>query len=186
MPQKELLLSVKRIICLEAGTCCYRAGVHFTSQLIQDDAPEFVTATNFYKAIQWLTQNGQAGDTILLPHVSEVCHLVSFNPQFELDEEHVFNLENPPIYLAKGHPKSGNENCCAAIEVLKPLLGQEQEKYIFIEADNTQESARQAKNGQAGYCITNQNGVDKYDLTPVQKLHTSTVVWMPFKFIKLT
>jgi len=90
----------------------------------------------------------------------------------------LFELENPPIYLARNPRSERDDMTLVTLKTLEGLVSEFQidervgdritgftikSPYDLFYTDNTQTAAKLVAEGKATYCITNQSGLDRYN-----------------------
>jgi hypothetical protein len=177
-----------RLISLQPGTCCDRAAAIF-SECAFALPPQRLFVESFAAAVEMAA--GKPDDILLVPHVHEVCATLSTTEGWQLLDELVFPLDNPPLHLAKKFGSQplfkGLPKHCATIEQLAPLLANHnplsQPSFYFHFVQNTQTAARLcADSTNVEYCITNQHGLEQFELESVRQLKHMKIWWMPFRW----
>ncbi len=169
-------MTIKGIISLEEGTCCHRAVLHMVESFKIN--PEIIFVKSFQEAKELLVKLNSDEVIMLAPHVNDTAKDLTFAKHFEWDKELLFSLPNPKLFLVKNHDKVIDDNSCAALPVLQNLV--DVSKFSFAEVSNTQEAARFVAENKTVYGITNENGLQKYQLEVVEELKHMEVVWFSF------
>ena len=173
MPEdnSEKLKGLHHIISLEEGTCTDRAAKHFAETGFEQK-PEIDYVAYFDEGEGLAKEN--PGHMLLVPYIHPIAHRLSIDTEWEVLDDHTFLLPNPPLYLARGN---GGLRKCASLPVLQRLVT---EKGIeFVDADNTQKAAAMAGSAQYYWCVTNDEGLKKHDLTIVRTLEQVDNLWLP-------
>lgn len=163
------------IISLEPGTCTELAVKKFAVQCFSKK-PKIQYVKTFEEAVDSCKKIKNS--ILLLCHLHHLCSDLECNIQWRSLPDLAFFLKNPPIYLAENQNIKGKT--CASIKTLQRLANIK--NFKFIEAENTQQAAKMAANGQCRYSITNQTGLKKYHLSIVKELKKMTACWIPFSF----
>lgn len=165
------------VVSLEPGTCTERAATKFAAEaFIQKPAMHYVTA--FVEGINFAKHNRNT--VILLPHIHQLCSDLECDSEWKSLTDFVFPLENPPLYLAENKNNLNNKKCAALITLRKL---HNDKNLQFIDAANTQRAAAMTAEGSCRYCITNQDGLEKNNLSIVKELKKMTVFWIPFVYL---
>ena len=184
-------MAAKHLYILPEGTCCYRAAQHFAQTTPSN--PEMVVVASFYDGMNRLKElgGGDEGNYLLVPDISEANAVITEAPGWSWEPSLSFALENPPLHYAKSKRSTvpNHQNRCASIPALQPLLENNPmfarpEMFEFHDVHSTQEAAIAAIEGEAGFCITNQSGLDKAKgkLDSILTLKHMTVFWKLFRY----
>jgi len=143
----------------------------------------FEHVLSFHDGMQLLAALQDPGVILLLPHVHESCALATLKDGFELLPNFVMAIPNPPLYLATKHSSAcqTTNNRIAAIPILFVLISGATPPDKFA-VHSTQEAARLVVNGECRFCITNSDGIKKYELEILKELKQTTVLWLPFRY----
>lgn len=172
------------VVSLIEGTCSYRASLYFCKQhgIHQQNIKQ---VNSFFEGKAYLSSQHVENQIMLIPHVHELALSLTMHSDFQLLNKYVFNLMNPELVLARSNTALPlYENRCATIKTLRTLLVNDDSQYpiYFFDTHNTQEAAYSSAIGECGYCITNENGLNKYskELTLIRNLKRFKVFWFPF------
>jgi hypothetical protein len=187
-----VVASIRQIVSLPPGTCCARAVQEFLRRF-PDFAPslEINEVTNFFEGrLQIEADKGNSRTLFLIPDINEINTLITEAAGWCWHPELSFAYENPPLWFARGCKDKtlpAYAARCASIQALRPLLEQDSsftkpEGLKFLDVHSTQEAALAAADGECGWAVTNQEGVDKYHLRPVRRLKHMVVFWKAFTF----
>ena len=166
-------LTMPNIVSLEKGTCTDRAVGYFLKLEREKregktggtpffcEEPVVIYKPTFDEMIACTRET--SGNVMFIPHVrTDISVRLAYTTEpWRCINEMVFVLANPPLYLAGKEATPGRT--CATLNRLQSLV-HESLGLTFVEAENTQDAARQVHNGQADLCITNQKGVEIYQL----------------------
>ncbi len=176
-------MKVEKIISLEEDTCCHRAVLHMIESFGLN--PEIMFVKSFQEAKELLIQTNSSETIMLVPHLNDIAKELTFAKHFDWDKSLLFSIPNPRLFLVK---KTGrdvlHENTCATLPVLQNLV--DNTKFSFIDTNNTQESARFVADKKTSYGITNESGLQKYKLEPIEELKAMEVVWFSFRYNQRT
>lgn len=183
---------INHLYVLPEGTCCFRAALHLAKSNAKPP-PEFIIAASFYEGMSKVkdASGGPEGSYLLVPDISEANAVITEAPGWNWSPELSFALPNPPLHYAKskGATVPNHQSRCASIPALRPLLlndprFQKPEKFEFHDVHSTQEAAIAATEGEAGFCITNEEGLKKAkrELSSILVLKPMTVFWKLFYY----
>ena len=169
------------LVSLEEGTCCYRAAKYFSTHAFETP-PVLITEPTFYDGRNRAEKEPHS--ILLLPCVHEICGEVYTSKNWELLDSLIFHIPNPPLYLARAKKLPNHQRqVCASIRRLRTLLDEPNTLWggEFLDVDTTQQAAKMvAVDRRCGFCITNHDGLMKYDLDVVQELKRMMMGWYPF------
>ncbi|MAF81177.1 hypothetical protein CL628_04155 [bacterium] len=175
------------IVTLEKGTCTYRAASFLLdSQMLANSRIELHEVSTFREGVKELRKGGNL--LLLIPTLNDIERDLTADDSFELLENQTFYLDNPPLYIAEAEGKHVEEKVpiLASLDTLLQLVGDEINGNTFkvILADNTQDAARRVERGEAKYCVTNENGVGRYNLNIVRQLPHLKITWQFYRLKK--
>jgi len=187
--------TMSNIVSLEKGTCNDRAIGHFLTLEREKregkgeetpffaEEPRVIYQPTFDEMIAYAKNT--PGTVLFLPHVrADINAQLAYTVEpWRCIDEIVFKLANPPLYLAGKETMPGRT--CATLTRLQDLV-RESLQLTFIEANNTQDAARQVRDEQADLCVTNEKGVQTHQLEIREKLKEMTIFWMPWVYEKIT
>ena len=164
------------IFSLEEGTCTDRAVKHFKKINNLNDL-EVKYKKTFDDCLKGVKQN--LNSIIILPHIHHLCQELEYSYEWVSLKEDIFLLQNPPLCLVKA--KEVFDSKCAVLPTLAGLV--DKEDLIFVDADNTQDSAKQVSEGEVSYGVTNETGQKRYDLEIVKELKEINMIWIPYRYV---
>lgn len=180
--------SATHLVVLPKGTCCHRA-----ADWLQRDRKfrgKLTEVTSFYEGRRLLEEKPSISASLLIPDIAEINPILTEAPGW--DWVYSFALANPPLFLAKSKkPVTPSlRGRCFTIPALRPLLEgdtQFQQQSFpsgFQCADSTSTfaAAEATAEGGAGYCVTNKECLDRFQLIPVFQLKQMKVIWKIFTF----
>jgi len=180
----ELIAEPRELVVLEEGTCTYRAGERF-AQAAFEEAPCLVEARNFTEAIELAKS---AGRILLLPHLANPAVVeVTYSNEWRDLPRFAFTYTNPPLHLARTSTDVSvleAAGICAALKTIHRLTVPEEDGFSdWLWVDSTQQAAAVCAEGNAELCITNQHGLERYELTSVRELKKMVPLWLPYEWL---
>ena len=172
-----------QIHCLEVGTCSDRALGVFLENNHEAYLDFTIKRADSFENCRVFAESSKAS-LLLVPHLHSIAGTLSLASGWELVSDKIFTLKNPPIYLAARTIVAAGDlkgRTCASLETLAPLI----DKRLGLDvkpAKNTQHAARQVVELEADCCVTNQRGIEFFELSPIVELNNFTVVWLPFLY----
>lgn len=169
------------LVVLEEGTCTYRAGERFARAAFEEP-PTLLEAPNFEKAVK-LAQHG--GRLLLLPLPAHpFVGGLDMSDDWYQRPELWFKYTNPPLYLARSSQQIDvhAQGICAVFPNLQKLIPNEEEIVGKIWTNNTQQAAAMCAAGGTEFAVTNQHGLEKYDLVARRELKTIHMSWFVYEW----
>jgi hypothetical protein len=177
----EGMQNIRTLVALTQGTCTYRAAMQYL--LLSQQPIKLVTEQTFERAIQRVQQDRHTA--ILAPHLHE-CHTqLSQAPNIQHIESQDFHLPNPGLFLATPRRNGSSRTYLWSLPTLVPLVEEIcpiDEFEEVVPAANTQSAAEYCSRIFGGaFCVTNERGVQLFDLEKVHELRQITMLWSLFR-----
>ncbi len=179
------LINIDTIVSLGDGTCTNRAA-HMYCEAQQENGRNLhiQSAGTFEKAIHLVRNNIRAA--ILVPQLHQIQQTLESKPHYRRLDTQLFQLPNPGLHIATPIHNSSERTYLYALPTLVPLVEEQYDHGLPFEevvpAKSTQDAAFLCSRIFGGaYCVTNDEGLKRFELRPVQALRHIVMKWFLYR-----